>query len=400
MSAARNNPPIRYDFYFHTTRDLLCVLGRDGRLLVSNQAFQEALGHDADSLEGVDFLSLVHPDDAEPVRAFLASNEDRDVRIDFEARFAHRELGHRRLSYSLRRLAGEAELYGSGIETYEQVSVEEWRKRRELFQKMQETAHVGGWEVDCLTGKQYWTEETYRIHHLSLDWDPLVSDGLALYAPESRPIITAAWNAAVTEGKPYDLELELINLKGQRLWVRTAGRPVLENGKVVRVLGAFQDIDAFKRRELELAEKLAIIEKQRSEIQALSVPIIQVWDDVLALPLVGGVDQARADEITARLLEAVVAKSARFTILDLTGVEAVDEETAERLVRILRAIRLLGAEGMVTGIRPAVAHMLATLGADFAGARTFSNLREAIKACMRERPSTKAPREGGARAMR
>jgi len=76
----------------------------------------------------------------------------------------------------------------------------------------------------------------------------------------------------------------------------------------------------------------------------------------------------------------------------------VDEGTAERLVRILRAIRLLGAEGMVTGIRPAVAHTLSTLGADFAGARTFSNLREAIKACMRERGSTKDRRDQGARA--
>ena len=398
MSATRNEPAIRYDFYFRTTRDLLCVLGHDGRLLVSNPAFQEALGHGADSLDGVDFLALVHPDDAAPVLAFLGSNETGDARIDFEARFAHRELGHRKLSFSLRRLEGEAEIYGSGVETYEQVSVEEWRKRRELFLKMQETAHVGGWEVDCLTGRQYWTEETYRIHQLPLDYDPLVEDGLALYAPESRPIITAAWTAAVTEGRPYDLELELINTKGKRLWVRTAGRPVMENGKVVRVLGAFQDIDAFKRRELELAEKLAIIEKQRSEIQALSVPIIQVWDDVLALPLVGEVDQGRADEITERLLDAVVAKSARFTILDLTGVQTVDEGTAERLVRILRAIRLLGAEGMVTGIRPAVAHTLSTLGADFAGARTFSNLREAIKACMRERGSTKDRRDQGARA--
>lgn len=397
MSAARNDPPIRYDYYFHTTRDLLCVLGRDGRLIVSNQAFREALGY-ADSLEGADFLALVHPEDAAPVRAFLSSNAEGDARVDFEARFTHRELGHRMLTYSLRRLAGEAEIYGSGVETYEQVPVEEWLKRRELYLKMQETAHVGGWDVDILSGRQYWTEETYRIHELPLDYDPLVSDGLALYAPESRPIITAAFAAAVSEAKPYDLELQLITAKGRRLWVRTAGRPVLENGKVVRVLGAFQDIDDFKRRELELEEKLAIIEKQRSEILALSVPIIQVWDDVLALPLFGAVDQARADEITERLLEAVVAKSARFAILDLTGVEAVDEGTAERLVRILRGIQLLGAEGMVTGIRPAVAHTLTTLGADFAGARTFSNLREAIKACMRERTSTKGPRDRDARA--
>ena len=89
-----------------------------------------------------------------------------------------------------------------------------------------------------------------------------------------------------------------------------------------------------------------------------------------------------AAEITERLLVAVVATGARYAILDLTGVEAVDEGTADHLVRILRAIQLLGAQGLVTGIRPAVAETLTSLGAGFGGARTLSNLREALEVCM------------------
>jgi rsbT co-antagonist protein RsbR len=404
MSPVRNEHPIRYDIFFQTARELLCVLKSDGRLVVSNQAFRDTLGYSEDALLGEDFARLLHPDDAGPLRAFLGSTEPANARLDMNARFLHRDLGHRRLVFCLRRVAGEAEVYGSGIEAAAQEPVEEWRRRSEIFQKMQATARVGGWEVDCATGNQYWTEETYRIHEVPAGFDPRVDSGIAFYAPEIRPVITAAWGACVSEGKPYDLELQIITAKGRRLWVRTSATPVMENGQVTRVLGAFQDIDDFKRREIELEDKLAIIEKQKSEILALAVPIIEVWDDVLALPVVGAVDRERAEEITSRLLEAVVAKGARFAILDLTGVEAVDEGTAERLVRILRAIQLLGTEGLVTGIRPAVAQTLSSLGEGLAGARTLRNLREAIKVCMRqraarpERARSASPRDPGAKA--
>ncbi|MRG90366.1 STAS domain-containing protein [Polyangium spumosum] len=383
MSSAHDEHSIPYDLFFQTSRDLLCVLRGDGRMIRTNDAFRSVLGYPESILVGEPLLKLLHPEDAGPVRAFLASNEGGDANVSVRARFLHRDLSHRSLVFVLRRVAGDTKLYGSGIEIHTQEPVPDWERRRNLFHKMGATAKVGGWDVDLETGEQYWTEETYRIHELPLSHDPKVDTGIASYAPEDQATIAAAFGAAASEGKPYDLELQLITATGRRVWVRTAGVPVMENGKVVRVMGAFQDIDEFKRRELDLEEKLAIIEAQRSEIQALSVPIIQVWDDVLALPVVGEVDEARAADITSRLLDAVVATGARFAILDLTGVESVDAGTAERLSGILRAIRLLGAEGIVTGIRPAVAQMFATLEAGFAGARTLSNLREAIKVCMR-----------------
>ncbi|UQA58620.1 PAS domain-containing protein [Polyangium aurulentum] len=385
MSAVRDEHAIRFQHFFRTSRDLLCVMKGDGRLVLTNQAFRDTLGYSEDSLQGEDFARLVHPEDAAPLRDFMSSAGSGAALMKLNARFLHRDLSHRRIIFTLERVNGDREVYGSGIEAEAQAPVDEWQRRRELLQKMQSTARVGGWEVDCQTSNQYWTEETYRIHEVPVGFDPRVDTGISFYSPEAQPVIHAAWGACVSEGKPYDLELQIITAKGRRLWVRTAATPVMENGKVTRVLGAFQDIDDFKRREIELEEKLAIIEQQRSKITALSAPIIQVWDDVLALPVVGGLEQERATEITERLLDAIVSNAARFAILDLTGVDAVDEGTAEHLVRILRAIRLLGAEGLVTGIRPGVAQMLTSLGAELAGVRTLSNLREAIKVCMRER---------------
>jgi rsbT co-antagonist protein RsbR len=136
-------------------------------------------------------------------------------------------------------------------------------------------------------------------------------------------------------------------------------------------------------REEELRARLALIEQQRKVIRDLSTPIIEVWDRVLTLPMMGVVDSARTAEVMDNLLEAVVSKRARFAILDLTGVEAVDTQTASYLIELVRAIRLLGAEGVISGIRPSVAQTMVTLGLDLTGIATEGNLRAALKLCMR-----------------
>jgi rsbT co-antagonist protein RsbR len=394
MYTNRDDPPIHHEQFFRTSTDLLCVLHRDGRFIRANRVFRDVLGYPEETLVGAELTTIVHPEGAARLREFFGSSEEGDALLRFEARFVHRDLTYRKLAFSLRRVAGEAAVYGMGREVPDEEPWDERRRRQQLLRKMQETARVGGWEVDCRTMEMYWTDETYRMHEVPPGYVPVVEQGIAFYAPESRQAIIDAWTACVKEGRPYDMQLQIITAKGRRLWVRTVAEPVIEDGEVVRIIGAFHDIEEFKIRELELEDKLAIIEQQRSAIHQLSAPIIQVWDGVLALPVVGGFDRDRAGEITARLLEAVVRTCARYAILDLTGVDAVDEVTADHLVRILRALQLLGAEGLVTGVRPAVAQTMTSLGAGFAGARTLGNLRDAIKLCMRERT---APRSTPAR---
>ncbi|MRG94233.1 STAS domain-containing protein [Polyangium spumosum] len=259
-----------------------------------------------------------------------------------------------------------------------------------LLQQTQALARVGGWELDCRANQLFWTEETYRIHETPPGFVPDVQQGIHFYAPEWVPVIAKAVERCVTVGEPFDLEMELVTYTKRRLWVRATGLAHVEDGKVVRIFGAFQDIDDQKRRELELKEKIAIIEQQRSTIHSMSAPIIQVWDGVLALPVVGQLDEARAAEITERLLQTVVSLGAAQVILDLTGVETVDDATADHLLRIIRATTLLGAQSIITGVRPAVAQTLVALGADLTTTTVRSNLREAIKAAMKS-PSAARP---------
>ena len=164
-------------------------------------------------------------------------------------------------------------------------------------------------------------------------------------------------------------------------------------GKDGRVNGAIGlGIDASERvkSENELREKLELIERQSATIRALATPIIQVWDEILCLPVIGTVDSARTAEMMQGLLEAIVRQQARYAIIDLTGVEVVDTSTADHLIQLFRAARVLGVEGILCGIRPAVAQTVVALGLELGSVRTMRSLRDALKWCIRARGAATA----------
>jgi GAF domain-containing protein/anti-anti-sigma regulatory factor len=138
--------------------------------------------------------------------------------------------------------------------------------------------------------------------------------------------------------------------------------------------------------ELQAAhdEIVALSVAQQATIRSLSTPIIQVWDGVLAIPVVGMLDNERAAEIMQNLLDRISSSRARAALIDLTGVDVVDAATAGHLVRVVRAIKLLGAQGIITGIHPLVAQMMISLGLDISGLITCATLRDALRMCMEE----------------
>ncbi|WP_434421931.1 STAS domain-containing protein [Nannocystis pusilla] len=147
-----------------------------------------------------------------------------------------------------------------------------------------------------------------------------------------------------------------------------------------------------KRNELELQAKLELIERQQQVIRELSTPIIEVWDGVLTLPIVGLIDTVRTAEIMDNLLQAVTSTRAKFAILDLTGVEVVDTGTASHLIGMIQAIRLLGAEGILTGIHPLIAQTIVSLGVDLSRVPVFGKLRDALTHCIARLGRSSRPR--------
>jgi rsbT co-antagonist protein RsbR len=134
----------------------------------------------------------------------------------------------------------------------------------------------------------------------------------------------------------------------------------------------------------ELEGKLETIEMQQAAIRDLSTPIIEVWGGVLCLPVVGIVDSQRSAEMTETLLETIVAKQARLAIVDITGIDVMDTKTADHFIKMAKAVRLLGAECIISGINPGIAQTLTHIGVDLTGVRTMRNLRDALQLHLRE----------------
>ncbi|MFZ6179258.1 STAS domain-containing protein [Nannocystis pusilla] len=149
------------------------------------------------------------------------------------------------------------------------------------------------------------------------------------------------------------------------------------------------DITERRRDEELLRAQMRIIQEQKEAIVRLSSPIIEVGHDALAVPLVGSLDEQRAATIMHGLLEAIAHKRARFAILDLTGVDTVDPTSAEHLIRIIHSVRLLGAQAIITGIRPPIARIMAELGLDLSRLNTLRSLQDALRYCGESSPGVR-----------
>ena len=144
-----------------------------------------------------------------------------------------------------------------------------------------------------------------------------------------------------------------------------------------------QALEKHEAANRELEAKLETIELQQMAIRALATPIIEVWQGVLCLPVVGIVDSQRSAEMTEKLLDTIVQTQAETAIIDITGIDVMDTKTADHFIKMAKAIRLLGAHCILSGINPAIAQTLTHIGVDLAGLRTVRNLRDGIRLHLR-----------------
>jgi rsbT co-antagonist protein RsbR len=155
-----------------------------------------------------------------------------------------------------------------------------------------------------------------------------------------------------------------------------------EHGNVIGGFGVVEDATDRIRTERHLREQLALVQRQAETIRRLGTPILKIWDEVLCLPIIGELDDARAAEVTEATLLAITRESARFVVLDLTGVDVVDTSTAHHLISLFRAAGLVGAEVLVSGIRPAVAQQIVMLDIGLTNVHTVQTLQDALKRCI------------------
>lgn len=183
---------------------------------------------------------------------------------------------------------------------------------------------------------------------------------------------------AALEGKESTNTQDL----GGTIWDNWFG-PVLDRaGKQVGAMSISTDVTDRERSRQALAQRLQEIEAQNLAIHSMSAPIIEVWQGVLVVPVVGQLDASRAALLIDRLLTAVSKRAASHAIIDLTAVDVVDTTTAQHVIRTVAALRLLGTQGLISGIRASVAQALVGLGVDLSQVTTMSTLHAALRHCM------------------
>jgi len=270
----------------------------------------------------------------------------------------------------------------------------------------QQIGKMGNWDWDIPTGALRWSDEIFRIFgHEPRAIEVTYEAFLGTIYPDDREKVVDAVNKAVHESAPYTVEHRIVLPTGEVRFVHEQGKVFYgAGGKPLRMLGTVQDITERRRsadmirlqaelnEELEVAvaqrteelrlanerlerelhareeaeeERVAlqdeVIRVQRALLEEMSTPLIPIRKDIMVLPLIGAIDAQRAEQMLSTVLNVVVKQHARVVIVDITGVRQIDTYVANTLIRMAHALGLVGAEVVLTGMRPDVARALVDL---------------------------------------
>ncbi|WP_437680990.1 PAS domain S-box protein [Sorangium sp. So ce131] len=318
---------------------------------------------------------------------------------------------------------------GRGAGAAEQPAASEaLRKSEERFRLVTLAVQEAIYDYDVVTGAVWRSDSFEKISGAPKELYADASWWREHIHPDDVNNTTHALEAAMSSGaSAWTAEYRLRRASGDYAVLIDHGVIVRDaSGALLRVVGAASDVTEQRRLEAQVRESMVqlkaaaeelelqnqrleseIIERMRSEeslraqneaIRLMSAPVVQVWDHVLALPLIGTIDDVRASRITETLLNEIVRTQARFSIMDLTGIESVDLATTKHLLDMMRAVNLLGTRGVVSGISPQIAATMTELGAETQGFVTFGTLKDALRYTIGEatRAAAAAPRTASA----
>ena len=188
------------------------------------------------------------------------------------------------------------------------------------------------------------------------------SRGLQGFSPSETAMFVFSMKRAVFTRIRKDLEKNAAAL-ADATWAAT---------ELLDKLGLFTTEVYQKARE-------EIISRQQEELLELSTPVVKLWDGILALPMIGTLDSARTQVVMESLLQRIVETEAQVAIIDITGVPTVDTLTAQHLLKTVTAARLMGADCIISGIRPQIAQTIVHLGVDLGTVSTKATLADAFR---------------------
>ncbi len=222
--------------------------------------------------------------------------------------------------------------------------------------------HVASWNAGAERFKGWRAAEIIGQNFSCFYPDDAVQRGL----PEQE------LKAAAKEGR-FEDEGWRVRKDGKKFWANV-------------IISALRDKDGtlrgFSKVTRDLTERKQAeeqIKQQSREIMELSTPVMQVWQGVVVAPLIGSLDSNRTQQFMERLLNRIVETNSPVALVDITGVPIIDTQTAQHLIETISAVRLLGAQVVLTGVRPAIAQTLVHLGIDLSGIITRASLSAGLQ---------------------
>ncbi|MDP3148535.1 MAG: PAS domain S-box protein [Ignavibacteria bacterium] len=278
--------------FYEVSVEMMSIIGFDGCFKRLNPAWEKTLGFSLNKMLFQPFIDFVHPEDKDATLAEAAKLTTGARTISFENRYCCADGSYRWLSWSVIPAVNEELLYGVARDVTERKRAEEalyeakenlerrvlertaeLTRSKQLLNETGRLARVGGWEIDLITGKNYWSETTKIIHEVEPDFDPNLETAINFYAPRSIPIITSLVDRLINHGEPFDTELELITAKKNRLWVRAIGQAYRDEGNIVKIGGVFQDINERKLAEQEIERRSSLLEAANKELEAFTYSV-------------------------------------------------------------------------------------------------------------------------------
>lgn len=227
---------------------------------------------------------------------------------------------------------------------------------------LDKAGHVMSWSPAAQRLKGYRADEIIG-QHFSRFYTP---DDIQHRKPESELKVAAA------EGR-FEDEGWRMRKDGSRFMANVVITALRDQAGQLRGFGKItRDITERKRAE-------EIISKQAQQIMEMSTPVVQVWDGVVVVPLIGSLDTQRAQRLTEGLLQRIVETGSPVALLDITGVPTIDTKTAQHLIETIAAVRMLGGNVILTGLRPAIAQTLVHLGIDLKSVISRTSLAAGLR---------------------
>ena len=208
--------------------------------------------------------------------------------------------------------------------------------------------------------------------------------------PDQAAVFWAGDDAVFTSQQPSFQEELVTSADGTTRAIWTRKFPLYgDDGQLMGLAGIITDVtalhqreDAVRRLEAEVTTARTQLEQQRGVLDELAVPVIAIWESILLLPLIGGIDSRRAQRLTEDVLVAVQQQRAQVLLIDLTGVPVVDTGVASHLIQTVEAALLLGCQSVLVGIRPEMAQTLVSLGIDLSRILTLSSLQAGLQSAI------------------